>query len=72
MMGECDLDMMGSPSKLNVTRNTVTLTRIFPTLDLRIEEKVMWESSLLGCPQRYHCTVRQLLETPHIVEWARK
>ena len=29
---------------------------------------------MLGCPQRYHCTARQLLETlaPHIVERGRK
>jgi hypothetical protein len=37
----CDLDMMGDPSKLNVTRNAAALARICPTLDLSIEEKAV-------------------------------
>jgi hypothetical protein len=41
---ECDgcvfeLDMMSDPSKLNVIRKVTDLARIFPTLDLSIEEK---------------------------------
>ncbi len=35
----CDLDVIDTPSKLNVTRKVADLTRIFPTLDLNIEEK---------------------------------
>jgi hypothetical protein len=31
------------------------------------------EGSLLGCPQRYHCTVTVVGNTaPHIVQWRRK
>jgi hypothetical protein len=39
VMGECDLDMMGDPSKLSVIRKVVVLVRARPTLFLSIEEK---------------------------------
>jgi hypothetical protein len=39
VMGECDFDMMGDPSNLSVIRKAAALARIFPTLDLSIEEK---------------------------------
>jgi hypothetical protein len=32
VMGECDLDVMGDPSKLNVIRKSVDLTRVRTTL----------------------------------------
>jgi hypothetical protein len=32
--------MMGDPSKLTVIRKVAALSRIFPTLDLSVEEKV--------------------------------
>jgi hypothetical protein len=36
-----DLDVIGAPSKLSVTRKAAALARIFPTLDLSIEEKAV-------------------------------
>jgi hypothetical protein len=41
VMGECDLDVMVSPSKLNVIRKVVVLTRVRPTLLLIWVEKVV-------------------------------
>ena len=35
----CDLDVIGAPYKLSVTRKDEAVVRIFPTLDLIIEEK---------------------------------
>ena len=32
VMGECDLDVVGVPSKLNVIRKDTSLTRVRPTL----------------------------------------
>ncbi len=34
VMGECDLDVMDTPSKLSVIRKTVVLVRVRPTLFL--------------------------------------
>ena len=35
-----DLDVIGAPSRFRLIRKTAALVRIFPTLDLRIEEQV--------------------------------
>ncbi len=42
VLGVCNLDVIDTPSKLSVTRKVVTLSRIFPTLDLTIEEEAAW------------------------------
>jgi hypothetical protein len=34
-----NLDAIGAPSRLRLIRKAAALARIFPTLDLRIEEK---------------------------------
>jgi hypothetical protein len=36
------LDTIGDPSMLRLVRKAAPLARIFPTLDLSIEEKVVW------------------------------
>jgi hypothetical protein len=37
-----DFDTIGVPSRLRLIRKSAVLTRIFPTLDLSIEEKASW------------------------------
>jgi hypothetical protein len=42
VMGECDLDMMDTSSKLRVIRKVVVLTRVRPTFLWIWTEKVAW------------------------------
>ncbi len=39
VMGECDVDMMGAPSKSSVIRKVASLVRVRPTLILTWSEK---------------------------------
>ena len=36
------MDAIGAPSRFRLIRKAVALARIFPTLDLSIEEKAVW------------------------------
>jgi hypothetical protein len=49
---------------LRFIRKTATLTRIFPTLDLRMEEKTVWRS---WKNPRSDCTVTELLKLPDVL-----
>ena len=46
----CDLDVMGTPSKLRVIRKVAALVRVRATFDLNCEEKVSrnWTRSVYG------------------------
>ncbi len=44
-----DLDVIGVPSRISLIRKASALGRIFPTLDLSIEEKVVWDSPEWSC-----------------------
>ena len=59
---------IGNVEEYNGDRAKARLS-LFPSYDLSV-----WKSRLLGCPQRYNCTSRQLLKipAPHIVERGRK
>jgi hypothetical protein len=41
VMGECDFEVIGDPSRLRLLRKTVSWTRVLHTLDLRCEENVV-------------------------------
>jgi hypothetical protein len=48
-MGECVLEVIGSPSRLKLTRKGVTL--VLPTFDFNCEQNVArrkWKSPLVG------------------------
>ena len=40
MMGECDLEVIGTPSRLRLIRKAAALARVLTTLDLSREECV--------------------------------
>jgi hypothetical protein len=52
VMGECELESIGSPSIFKLMRKVVVLARMFPTLALSCEKKDArrkWKSPLVGC-----------------------
>ena len=45
----CDLEAIGVPSIFQLIRGASVLTRMFPTLDLRCEENVVWRKWKFVC-----------------------
>jgi hypothetical protein len=55
VMGECDLDVMGVPSKFSVIRKDVVLARMLPPHDLNCEENTVCRK--WNCPRSWTVTV---------------
>jgi hypothetical protein len=52
VMGECDCEVIDSPSRLSLIRKGESLTRVLPPLDLNCEKNVAWRkwnSPLVDC-----------------------
>jgi hypothetical protein len=60
--------VIDDPSRLRLTRKTETLTRIFPTLDLSIEEKSSgrwWKNPRSDCADRTPEPPRRTMNSGH-------